>query len=175
MAEGGSFLDGARETARGLARATRALPRVVERLANHLLHFPKPVAFAEHVWEAGHDDQRLSWFAHWLICLGATAVFGGGAVAWVPTAGLWPTFGVSLVMWLIYMYREAGDQRYHEDEEEDWDEEDKDVDWQGKAVEGVTPRYDKIGDLTGPTFNCGTMLIAAIIVDALMRTMTWTS
>ena len=164
MADGGSFMDGWRETARGFGRATRALPRVLRRLKYHLTHYPAlhPEALARHIWRAGHDDQRLSWFSHWLICLAATLAGGGPAGVFVG-GGLWTAWGVSFVMWLIYMYREAGDQRYHQDDVHDWDEFDHDTDWQGKPVEGVTPRFDRIGDLTGPTFNCGNWFAAALL------------
>ena len=159
MADGGSFLDGARETARGIVRLTRVLPQVFQRLVHHHLHFPNPRAFAAHVWEAGHDDQRLSWFAHWLICLGATVALG----AWPSgvAGNLFPAVGVAFVAWVFYMYREAADQRYHQDIAHDYDKLDHDVDWRGRKVETTTARGDHVGDLTGPSFNLGSFFAAA--------------
>ena len=178
MADGGSFRDGWIETARGFKRATKAIPRVVARVAH--LHFallfsPASVAHvAKHVWAVGHDDQRVSWFAHWLICLGATVIVGGGGGVWVTDsyaagANLWPMCAVAFVMWLVYLYREAGDTRYHEDIAHDWDKLDQDTDWQGRPEAGTTARYDRVGDLTGPTFNCFGTLLLAVAVTA----MTW--
>ena len=149
MADGGSAKDAWLEVARGARRVLGAFPRV-----------------AKHIWRAGHDDQRLSWFAHYLICAAASAVAGISALVVGEFA-----FGhtpAAFAAWLFYMWREAGDERYHRDEEEDWDEEDKDEDWQGKPVEGVTPRFDKVGDLTGPTFNLLTSL--AFLIAALLET-----
>ena len=136
MADGGSFLDGARETWKGVKR----MPRVAFRLVHH--PFPTFGEFWRHVWKVGHDDQRASWFAHYLVCATFSAFIGGvfwavdglrfgGEGALTYTEGY---FSAAVLAFLFYLYREAGDTRYHELEAKDWDELDHDTDWQGLPV-----------------------------------------
>lgn len=159
MAEGGSWRDGWIELCKGV----RNMPRVLR-----TLHHPFPTlgAFARHVWKVGHDDQRASWFAHYAVSSGVSAFFGGvfvlvGFRHHADDLGRAFRYGYAVGAFLsecFYLYREAGDTRFHEEEEKDWDKPDKDEDWQGRKEEGVTPRYDRVGDLTGPTFNFITSL-----------------
>lgn len=164
MADGGSFLDGARETWKGIRRTPRVLWRLARRLPR-LLHHPFPTFwdFCKHVWMVGHDDQRASWFAHWAVCAGVSGFIGGVFALHdlLARSGLDYREGylaASVGMFLFYAYREAGDTRFHEFVAKDWDKLDEDTDWQGRKREGTSARYDRVGDMMGPTMNLLTTL-----------------
>lgn len=107
-----------------------------------------------YLWRGAHDDQRLSWFGHFLICgcgsflpaMGA-AVFGAGGFH---TGAVWFIF--ASVLLVVFFLREIGDERHWRDLGL-WDAVDVDTSIQGRERRGVTRRYDKVGDLTGPFFN----------------------
>ena len=121
---------------------------------------------ARKVWAWGHDDQRASWLMHFLICAGGSsvpsiaAVLLGAAPARVVLIYAVAAFG----MWCVFMAREAGDEDYWRKRGK-WDAIDRDRSWLGKLRLGVTRRFDKIGDLTGPSFN----MLTAWIVYGLLR------
>ena len=117
------------------------------------------------LWYGAHQDQRLSWIGHYIVCV-VISLLGVGLVA-VLTA-IFKTGSPSLI--LIYamfatalfgyfMLREAGDEDYHRNVAKDWRKLDNDTKLSGKKAKGVTAEYDKIGDLTGPGFNCLTAWI----------------
>lgn len=137
MAEGGSFRDGWRGLVHGVKR----------------------------MWKAFHDDQRLSWIGHYLICATATYTLGPlirlaplvvGHAAW----GSRPHVVVALLAFVYFLWRETADERWHRDVAKDWDKLDDDRNLQGRVRRMVTPRADKIGDLTGPMFNASTTMLA---------------
>lgn len=112
---------------------------------------------ARKLWAWGHDDQRASWLMHFLICLTPTAVLGR-LFQHVPYVAL----GVASFMWIVFMCREAGDEDKWRAEGK-WDTIDRDTSWLGKLRLGVTRRFDKIGDLTGPTFNMVVWWVAWLV------------
>lgn len=114
------------------------------------------------LWKAFHDDQRLSWIGHGLICLAGGGAIGLATAAlaaalemtFVPAAPLLANAIADTVGLGFFMFREAADEDYHRNVLKDWDKLDKDRNIRGTVRMLVTPRGDKIGDLMGPIFVC---------------------
>ena len=85
-------------------------------------------------------DQRRSWQGHTLVALAAGIVLSPlGWISWTPQ--LWLAIGATVAAVYYVGIREQLDEATHR-ARGDWDELD--------PGEGVTPRYDKLGDMTGP-------------------------
>ncbi len=106
-------------------------------------------------WAWGHNDQRASWLMHWLICVAVSTV--AAFVVWLEEPGKAQLgyAAMASLMFLVFLFRETGDEDYWR-KKGMWDVLDKDRNWRGKLRLGVSRRFDKAGDLTGPFFNCGT-------------------
>ena len=149
----------------GLRHGWKRLPHVVSNLVAGWRQLHEGGWFSRkgcrYLWVAFHNDQRLSWVGHFLICWGSSW-FLGLLVEWVVRyfggAGLgfeWfvrINAGVASLDLLIFFLREIGDERKWR-KLGMWDVLDVDTSVQGKTRLGVSRRYDKIGDLLGPFFN----------------------
>ena len=108
------------------------------------------------LWVGAHRDQRLSWIGHWFVCAAASSVFAlAGLIDTGLTAQLGYLIGAFCAL-VFFLLRETGDEDYHRNVAKDWDTLDADQNLAGAERRMVTPRGDKIGDLTGPMFNFGT-------------------
>ena len=164
MATGGGWKDFVRGAKHTFARLPRVLSSTVKGVRE--LHAGGWLSWkgVKYLWTAAHNDQRLSWFGHYLVSIGGFST-GLGAVSFIValawSGGDWSVgvdgfrFGWrhgSTVSFAFFMIREMIDEAKWR-KLLMWDKVDKDVSVQGKKREGVTRRYDKIGDLTGPTFH----------------------
>ena len=166
MAKGGGFKyfwPALRHAIVRIPRATRAnVQKVRQAHADGMISWAGVV----YLWHAAHRDQRLSWFGHYLVCL---VLFsgGGGLIGLACYPFGWTFEGGYLtgatVGFAFFMIREMIDQWYHQEVVEDYDQIDQDQNIEGVKRLMVTPRGDKIGDLTGPTFHFGSTWVAHFI------------
>lgn len=149
---------GLRDILAGAAHAVARLPRVIRAVPRgwRIVHEERWISWRglKRLYTAAHDDQRLSWEGHYLICAGASALTG---LVWqLARGGFAPGYFVAAsILLVVFLVREMGDEAKWR-RLGLWDALDKDTSLQGAAREGVTRRYDKIGDLSGPIDNWGT-------------------
>lgn len=117
------------------------------------------------LWVGFHDDQRLSWLGHYLICESGSCGLAFVVAVFLPERMLW----FAVIKWCLatgllafFLLRETGDEHYHRDVKKDWDKLDADRNLRGAPRRGVTPRFDKDADLTGPAFCWGTSTTCAV-------------
>ena len=110
------------------------------------------------LWVAFHNDQRLSWIGHWIVsALGSCVMaFVFDVLGWSTELGY--VVGAAQACAYFVGVREPGDENKWRAKGK-WDTPDADTNIGGVERKGVTPRYDKIGDLTGPVFNLATALL----------------
>ena len=113
--------------------------------------------FALKLWVAFHNDQRLSWIGHYIVCAAGSNVMATvfELLGWSGELG----FVVGAVQGCIYFVgiREPGDEAKWRAKRM-WDVLDDDTNIKGKSRRGITRRFDKVADCLGPAFNLATAL-----------------